>query len=97
MVLLFLTFLPLPLDCLRNGFDKYIEFGLIDTFREFNQKPAEYSWWSYRFNSRVRNIGWRIDYFCISKELRKQLRNAFILQNVMGSDHCPVGIMLKIP
>ena len=79
----------------RNGFDKYIENGFLDTFREFNKKPEQYSWWSYRFNARARNIGWRIDYFCISKKLRSKLKDAFILQKVLGSDHCPVGITLN--
>lgn len=79
----------------RSGFDRYIENGYIDTFREFNQEPGNYSWWSYRFNSRARNIGWRIDYFCISHSLRPRLEDAFILKDIMGSDHCPVGIILS--
>ena len=79
----------------RTGFEKYIEGGFIDTFREFNQEPDNYTWWSYRFNSRGRNIGWRIDYFCISPSLRSRLKDAFILKEVMGSDHCPVGIILS--
>ena len=79
----------------RTGFDKYIEGGFIDTFREFNQEPDNYTWWSYRFNSRGRNIGWRIDYFCISASLRSRLKDAFILKEVMGSDHCPIGIILS--
>ena len=78
----------------RQGFDRYVEAGFIDTFREFNQEPDQYSWWSYRFKAREKNIGWRIDYFCISQALRPRLQNAFILQDVYGSDHCPVGIEL---
>lgn len=77
----------------RSGFDRFIESEFIDTFREFNTNPENYTWWSYMFNSRKRNIGWRIDYFCISKSLRKRLEDAFILSEVMGSDHCPVGIL----
>jgi exodeoxyribonuclease III len=78
----------------RRGFDRFIENGFIDTFREFNKEPDNYSWWSYRFNARAKNIGWRIDYFCISKALRPRLKDAFIMKDIMGSDHCPVGITL---
>ncbi len=79
----------------REGFDNYIKAGFIDTFREFNKEPENYTWWSYMFKARERNVGWRIDYFCTSKSLRKHLKDAFILPKVMGSDHCPVGIKLK--
>ncbi|MCF7862185.1 exodeoxyribonuclease III [Candidatus Woesearchaeota archaeon] len=79
----------------RYGFDRYIESGFIDSFREFNKEPENYSWWSYMFNARAKNIGWRIDYFLISKMLKKNLKDGFILPNVMGSDHCPVGIKLE--
>ena len=79
----------------RAGFDRFVEGGFIDTFREFNQEPDQYSWWSYRAASRERNIGWRIDYFCISPDLRPRLESAFIHQEQMGSDHCPVGITLS--
>jgi len=78
----------------RTGFERYMDNGFIDTFREFNKEPGQYTWWSYRFNSRAKNIGWRIDYFCISLKLRPMLKNAFILKDVMGSDHCPVEIIL---
>jgi len=79
----------------RAGFSNYIEAGFIDTFREFNQGPGHYTWWSYMFHARAKNIGWRIDYFCISPALRPRLKEAFILPEVMGSDHCPVGIVLS--
>tara|TARA_Y100000310_G_scaffold284091_1_gene306636 strand:- start:2893 stop:3645 length:753 start_codon:yes stop_codon:yes gene_type:complete len=79
----------------RTGFDNYVGAKLIDTFREFNKEPDNYTWWSYMFNSRQRNIGWRIDYFCVSEVLKDKLEDAFILSKVMGSDHCPVGIILK--
>lgn len=79
----------------RHGFDNFINAEFIDTFREFNKEPDNYTWWSYMFKARERNVGWRIDYFCISKSLRKQLKDAFILPKIMGSDHCPVGIEIK--
>lgn len=78
----------------RAGFDAIIEAGFIDTFREFEEGPGHYSWWSYRANARARNIGWRIDYFLISGELRPRLKSAGILPGVMGSDHCPVTVEL---
>ncbi len=78
----------------REALDKAVKAGFIDTFREFTQEPDQYSWWSYRAGARARNIGWRLDYFWISPELRPKLQNAFILQEIQGSDHCPVGIEL---
>ncbi|MBA2858020.1 exodeoxyribonuclease-3 [Methanococcus maripaludis] len=79
----------------RSGFDNIVNSGFLDTFREFNKEPDNYSWWSYRFSARAKNIGWRIDYFCISKILRDNLKDAFIMPEVMGSDHCPVGIIFE--
>ncbi len=81
----------------REGFDRIIASGFIDTFREFNREPGNYTWWSYRFNSRARNIGWRIDYVCISASLRPMLKDAFILKDIHGSDHCPVGVVMECP
>lgn len=78
----------------RTAFDNYIQAGFIDTFREFNQEPDQYTWWSYRMAARERNVGWRIDYFLVSQNLRFRLKDAFILQEIMGSDHCPVGITI---
>jgi exodeoxyribonuclease-3 len=78
-----------------DGLERYFNSGLIDTFREFEKGPDHYSYWSYRFQSRSRNTGWRIDYFLISPKLRSGLKKAFILKDVMGSDHCPVGIELS--
>ncbi len=80
----------------RLGFDRFLEEGFVDTFREFEQGSGNYTWWSYMFEARKKNIGWRIDYFCISKILRKNLESAFILPEILGSDHCPIGIELKI-
>ena len=74
----------------REGFDNYINAGFIDTFREFNSDAEHYTWWSYMFNARKRNIGWRIDYFCVSKILKDKLKKSYILPDVMGSDHAPV-------
>ncbi|MFM7181062.1 MAG: exodeoxyribonuclease III [Verrucomicrobiales bacterium] len=76
----------------RAGFGKILEAGFIDTFREFEAGPGHYSWWSFRGGARVRNVGWRIDYFGISKALRPRLQAAGILPDIHGSDHCPVWI-----
>jgi exodeoxyribonuclease III len=80
----------------RAWMDKLISHGYIDTFRHFNEEPGHYTWWSYRFKAREKDIGWRLDYFFISENLLKSLAGAFILKDVHGSDHCPVGIILKI-
>ena len=79
----------------RGGFDNYINADFIDTFREFNNEEGHYTWWSYMFNSRAKNVGWRIDYFCISKILKQKIKNSYILPEVMGSDHAPVVLELK--
>jgi exodeoxyribonuclease-3 len=79
----------------RAWIDKLLEAGFIDTLRVFNQKPEQYTWWDMMTRARDRNVGWRIDYFFISDNLKNNLKNAFILPEVMGSDHCPVGIELK--
>lgn len=76
----------------RAGFDRFVKNGFVDTFREFVEEGGHYTWWSRFANCRARNIGWRIDYFLISAALRPYLKDAFILPEVMGSDHCPVGI-----
>jgi exodeoxyribonuclease-3 len=80
----------------RKGFDNIIEAGFIDTFREFCTEGGHYTWWSNFAKSRERNIGWRIDYFCISKALRKNLKNAQIHPEIMGSDHCPITIDIDL-
>jgi exodeoxyribonuclease-3 len=85
----------LPIE--RAWIDKLIEHGYVDTFRYVNGDELDrYSWWSYRAGARDRNVGWRIDYFFISEDLCESLEDAFILDNIMGSDHCPVGIKLSI-
>tara|TARA_B100001094_G_scaffold162338_1_gene157088 strand:- start:605 stop:1363 length:759 start_codon:yes stop_codon:yes gene_type:complete len=79
----------------RKGFANYLNNGFIDTFREFTKEGGHYTWWSYMFQARKRDIGWRIDYFCISKILRKCLINSTILKTILGSDHCPIMIEIE--
>jgi exodeoxyribonuclease-3 len=78
-----------------DGMDAFSSNGLVDTFRAKNGEEIKYSWWSYRAGARGKNIGWRIDYFLVSESLLPQVKDAFILNEVMGSDHCPVGITLQ--
>lgn len=78
----------------RDAFDRVLDSGFIDSFREFEQEGGHYTWWSYQSAARERNIGWRIDYVCLSEALRKSLCSAFIEPEIRGSDHCPVGITL---
>ena len=75
--------------------DNLINGGFVDTFRHFYpDKKESYTWWSYRFNAKAKNLGWRIDYFLISASLLPRLKEAFILNSIEGSDHCPIGISL---
>ena len=74
----------------REGFDNIISAGFIDSYRLLNPDEQKYSWWSYMRGAREKNMGWRIDYFCISKILENKLINADILTEVPGSDHCPI-------
>jgi exodeoxyribonuclease-3 len=83
----------LPEEC--AWMDKLLKSGFIDTFREFEKGPNHYSWWDMQSFARERNVGWRIDYFFVSENLRPRLKGAFILPEVLGSDHCPVGIELS--
>ena len=81
----------------REGADKIVEAGFIDSFRHFYpDKEEEYTWWSNFNKARERNVGWRIDYFFVSPKLKKSLKSASIHQDVMGSDHCPVSIELEV-
>lgn len=75
---------------------KYVEAGLVDTFRLLHPDKVQYSWWSYRMAARSRNIGWRIDYFFVSAKISKHVKKAFIMDKVTGSDHCPVGIEIDL-
>lgn len=79
----------------REWMDKFLTSGYADTFRMFNSEPNNYSWWSYRMNARSKNVGWRIDYFCVNESFKKKIKSADILKSVMGSDHCPVKVVLK--
>ncbi len=80
----------------RGRFTALMEAGFIDTFRHFYPDLENvYSWWSYRFSARSKNIGWRIDYFVVSGALQSRLKDALIYQDVLGSDHCPVGLLLE--
>ncbi|MBI4135929.1 MAG: exodeoxyribonuclease III [Candidatus Vogelbacteria bacterium] len=79
----------------RYWADQFVKHGLVDTFRRLYPNKVQYSWWSYRSLARERDIGWRIDYFFVSRSLLDQVTDAFILSGVGGSDHCPVGLTLK--
>jgi len=83
----------LPIE--RKWIDRVIEHGYLDSLREFHPEPGLYSWWDLKSGARKRNVGWRIDYFFVQKELKKHLKDAFILSDVFGSDHCPIGIKLN--
>ena len=79
----------------RAWIDKFLAHGYVDTFRALYPETIQYSWWAYRFSARERNIGWRIDYFFVTEDLKKNVKDAVIADHVMGSDHCPVGLVLK--
>ncbi len=79
----------------RLAFTKQLDKNYLDTFRIFNKNPGNYTWWSYRFNARSRNIGWRLDYFIISSELKSKIKSSKILKNILGSDHCPIILEIK--
>jgi len=86
----------LPVE--RQTLDKIVEKGYVDTFRHFNPETIKYSWWSYRFNARANNAGWRIDYFFATQDIidKKLITKTFIDNETLGSDHCPVGLELTI-
>jgi exodeoxyribonuclease-3 len=79
----------------REWIGKFIDSGFVDTFRHFNTTPHNYSWWSYRANSRNNNKGWRIDYCMASEPLKGRLKRAYILPEAKHSDHCPIGVEIK--
>ena len=84
----------LPIE--RAWIDKLIDSGYQDTFRLFNQEPEQYTWWTYRFRAREKNIGWRIDYFMVNDDLVDRIADAFIRPDIFGSDHCPIGLKISI-
>ena len=79
----------------RGCFTNLLNSGFVDTFRYLYPNEVKYSWWSYMFNSRAKNVGWRIDYFVVSDRIKNRVKDSFILNEIEGSDHCPVGIILE--
>jgi exodeoxyribonuclease-3 len=84
----------LPME--RAWLDKLVEHGYVDTFRRFHEAPHQYTWWDMKTGARARNVGWRIDYFFVTANLMPAISRAFILPEVMGSDHCPTGITVSM-
>ena len=78
-----------------DGLSRFVEAGLVDTYRYFNPDQAKYSWWSYRAGAREKNVGWRIDYFLASEAFLNRISATEIYNDILGSDHCPVGITIK--
>ncbi len=79
----------------RQAMARFLKHGYVDTFRHFCKEPGHYTWWSYRTRGRERNVGWRLDYHCVNKDFVPRVKRAWILSDVMGSDHCPVGIEIR--
>ena len=84
----------LPIE--REWMDKLISHGYVDTFRQFNQEPGQYTWWDMKSAARARNVGWRIDYFFVSEDLMQSVKDALIMPDVTGSDHCPISLVLEL-
>lgn len=80
----------------RGKFGEMLQAGFIDTFRTLYPERIAYSWWSYRFQSRAKNIGWRIDYFLASERIKDKIQDALIYDQVLGSDHCPIGLEIEL-
>jgi len=80
----------------RAWMDRFLGDGWIDTFRMFTKEGGHYTWWTYRFKARERNIGWRVDYFIVSEELKDKVRNSWILSEVYGSDHAPIALEIDV-
>jgi exodeoxyribonuclease-3 len=79
----------------RAWIDKYLEHGFVDAYRQLYPEKVEYTWWTYRFRARDRGIGWRLDYFLVSESLMPKVQDVIVHENVMGSDHCPVSLMIE--
>ncbi|MCK5832529.1 exodeoxyribonuclease III [bacterium] len=84
------------MDIEREWVDKFLESGLVDTFRELHPDDVAYTWWDYRTGARARDVGWRIDYFMVNSEFMPRIKNSFMLTSVLGSDHCPLGIEIEL-
>ena len=84
----------LPVE--RAWIDKFLSNDYIDTFRMFNTEPEQYTWWSYRTRARERNVGWRLDYFFTNEGFKDKIMSSYILNEVMGSDHCPIGLDIQL-
>ncbi len=80
----------------RDWIDKIEQFGYVDTFRVFDQAPNNYTWWSYKFKAREKNIGWRIDYFFVNAEFMRFVKKSSIMSHIFGSDHCPICLDLNL-
>jgi exodeoxyribonuclease III len=79
-----------------DGFKNFLGIDMVDTFRHLHKDKVQYTFWNQRFNARANNVGWRIDYFLVSKKLLVKVSDAFILDDIMGSDHCPVGMTIEL-
>lgn len=79
----------------RAWLDRLVEHGYTDVFRKFHSEPGQYTWWDYKTGARARNVGWRIDYFFVSQNLAESAAESFIMPEVPGSDHCPIGLVLE--
>ena len=82
----------------RDWLDRIVARDYVDTFRHFHPDTVKYSWWTYRFKARERNIGWRIDYFFVTRDLiqKGRVKDAFIDNDILGSDHCPIGLVVEV-
>jgi len=80
----------------RDWFDQFLNKGFIDTFREFNDQDGKYTYWTYQYNAREKNNGWRIDYWLINEELKDKLENSYHLDEIKGSDHCPIVLKMDL-
>jgi exodeoxyribonuclease-3 len=79
----------------REWVDRYLQHGFVDAFREFYPERQQYTWWTYRLNARARNIGWRLDYYLVTKSLMARIKDVVIQDQVLGSDHCPVDLIME--
>ena len=80
----------------REWMNKLVTHGWVDTYRLKNDDKIEYSWWDQKSGARARNVGWRLDYFFVDEKIQKKVKDAFILTDIMGSDHAPVGIEIEL-